>query len=352
MKAIRYTKKVGLGTFLAVTTLSSLASAGTINVLTSSGSQDSVGHNSFVTENIDNGIPEPGNGPTLNGGTASGSVGGNQFTDTASATSSLAGVTTGAATGKASLVDGTVHAYAATANANLAGYDYNDSGYQSSAKAHSDWVESLIFGALPGQPLGSLVPVTLNIHADAAFFNDPALSGFTSFDYEVDLPDIRNNSGIPQGSEVRWQFSEGSDGFGDTTLSRRFCVLDGNCYGASALSGVDGISNFAYADNLFDGTMSVIVQGYAVSGTPFEVGLGLTAYANGDNTYMNFANTGWVTIDSPVTFTSSSGVFLSQAYSPSAAAPEPATVLYLLSGVAVIMWLRRGRRTTTRQSCR
>ena len=67
--------------------------------------------------------------------------------------------------------------------------------------------------------------------------------------------------------------------------------------------------------------------------------MGIVANSSGDDAYIDFANTGWLTIDSPAAFTSQSGVFLSQPYSLNA--PEPATALYLLPGLAAIVWLRR-----------
>jgi hypothetical protein len=319
----------------------SISWASTINVLTSSGSQNSTGSNSFETQNIDNGIPEPGNGTSGNGGSGSGSVSGNQFADSATGTSQLGGVTSGYVSASASLVDGTVHAYAETSNANFAGYSYNNSGYQSSARAHAGWSESLVFAPLPGKALGSLTPVMFSIYADGKYGNDSTLTGYTDFDFETDLPDIRDNTGAFQGSEVRWQYTEDSDGFGDTGVARRFCVLDGNCFGAASNSGLDGWVTYSYDD--VAGTMTAVVQGWAVSGSPFLVNMALNVYANGDDTVMDFLNTGYLTIDSPVAYTSTSGVFLSEPYTPSADAPEPATLLYLLSGLAVTVCLRFGR---------
>jgi hypothetical protein len=337
----RSAKRIGLLTVMAGAVLCPISWAGTVSILTSSGSQDSVGHNVFVNANIANGTPDPGNGATgtpgwLAGGTATG----DQFTDSTFAQSTDPdGITSGLAMGSASLLNATVRAY--TAASNSIGFGYNSSGYQTTERVHDNWSESLTFAPLPGQPVGSLVPVQFNIFAHLGFFEDTATSAFTSFDYSVQLPDIRDSLGNSFGAQVRWLSNQSSDGFGDINTFDLFCLVNGACSNAPSFSGTSGSETFQYALGGALGVMSDIVQGYAVSGSPFELGMGLQAISYGDSAYIDFANTGWLTIDSPSSFTSESGVFLSQPYTQGSAAPEPATVLYLVSGLAAIAWRRR-----------
>jgi hypothetical protein len=331
-------------TVLALTG-TTVALASSIGIITNSGSNDAVHYdpqcgcvhstnNSFTNENIANGTPDPGNGTSGTGGwPGSGSTSGNQFADSAiSKSSDLAGITSGLAIGSASLLNGTV-------------FGYNSSGYQSSATVYSNWSESLTWAPLPGQAVGSLVPVTFTINADVTLWDQTALSGFTSFDFSVQLPDMRDSLGnYLGGAQVAWSSEVSSDGFGYVSTFNRFCDLFGTCSNLPSFSGTNVIDTFNYALAGGLGVMSTTVQGYVVSGTAFEVGMGTKAYSSGDDASTNFSNTGWLTIDSPTAYTSESGVFLSETYSPSSAAPEPAAALYVLSGLAAVVWLRRKAR--------